>query len=113
MNREVYDSMSPWEQKIIEVVSGETNSWNHAQFLSNHGFALQRLIAAGVQTFEFPQSVWSAFGEGAQAVMDENMSDPLFKKIFDSFHSSLVASAGWISKSSAVYTRERNRVMGI
>ena len=87
--------------------------WNLAQYLANNGAALQRLIAAGVQIKEFPDSVWDAFGGAAQKVFDENMSDPLFKKIYDSFRDSLAKSAGWIATSESAYTSQRNRVLGI
>ena len=44
---------------------------------------------------------------------DENMSDPLFKKTYDSFRDSLAKSAGWLSKSEGAYSAQRNRVLGI
>ena len=113
VNREVWDKLSPAHQKIIESAAGDTNAWNLAQFLANNGAALQRLVAAGVQTKEFPDAVWDAFGEAAQQVMDENMGDPLFKKIFDSFRDSLAKSAAWLAKSDTAYTAQRNRVLGI
>ena len=113
VNREVFNGLTPAQQKIIEAAAGEANVWNLAQFLANNGAALQRLIAAGVQTKEFPDSVWDAFGEASQKVYDENMSDPLFKKIYDSFRESLSKSADWIAKSDTAYTAQRNRVLGI
>ena len=113
VNREVFNGLSPAQQKIIEAAAGEANVWNLAQFLANNGAALQRLTAAGVQTKEFPDSVWDAFGEAAQRVFDENMDDPLFKKIYDSFRDSQAKSAGWIAKSDTAYTAQRNRVLGL
>ena len=66
-----------------------------------------------MQTKTFPAPVWDAFGEASQKVYDENMSDPLFKKIFDSFRDSLAKSASWLAKSDGAYTEQRNRVLGI
>lgn len=113
INREVYNKLTPAQQQIVESAAGEVNVWNLAQYLSNNGAALQRLVAAGVQTKEFPNAVWDAFGKAAQKVYDENMSDPLFKKLYDSFRDSLAKSAGWLAKSETAYTAQRNRVLGI
>ena len=112
-NREVFNKLSKPHQKMIEASAGEVNVWNLSQYLANNGAALQRLIAAGVQSKEFPNSVWDAFGSASQKVYDENMGDPLFKKIFESFRDSLAKSAGWLSKSEGAYTAQRNRVLGI
>ena len=84
-NREVFESLSPAHQKIIEIAAAEAHSWNLTQFLSNNGAALQRLIAGGVTVREFPDSVWSAMFEASKAVYAEFMGDDLFKKINGTF----------------------------
>ncbi|MGR3758914.1 TRAP transporter substrate-binding protein [Roseobacteraceae bacterium NS-SX3] len=111
-NREVFESLSPAHQKIIEIASGECHQWNLAQFLANNGQALQRLQAGGVKVMEFPDSVWDAFGKASKEVMDENMGDDLFKKIHDSAMDSMTASSKWLNLSSGVYTAQRDRVRG-
>jgi TRAP-type mannitol/chloroaromatic compound transport system substrate-binding protein len=112
MNREVYDSLTPAQQKIYEIASGEAHQWNLAQFLSNNSAALTRLQAAGVKTLEFPDSVWDAFGKAAQEVHDENMGDEIYKRIYDSYTASLRSSSAWIKKSDGAYTAQRDRVLG-
>ncbi|MCE8518705.1 TRAP transporter substrate-binding protein [Ruegeria pomeroyi] len=111
-NRDVFESLSPAHQKIIEVAAGECHQWNLAQFLSNNGSALQRLQAGGVKVLEFPDSVWDAFGKASQEVMAENMGDELFKKIHDSAMASMKSSSAWLNMSSGVYTAQRDRVLG-
>ncbi|WP_281859492.1 TRAP transporter substrate-binding protein [Litoreibacter halocynthiae] len=111
-NREVYDSLSPAHQKIIEIASAEAHQWNLAQFLNNNGAALQRLQSAGVKTLEFPDSVWDAFGKASDEVHQENMGDELYKKIFDDYQASMKASSGWIQKSESAYRSQRDRVLG-
>ncbi|MCE8511081.1 TRAP transporter substrate-binding protein [Ruegeria pomeroyi] len=111
-NRDVFESLSPAHQKIIEVASAECHQWNLAQFLSNNGSALQRLQAGGVKVLEFPDSVWDAFGKASQEVMAENMGDELFKKIHDSAMASMKSSSAWLNMSSGVYTAQRDRVLG-
>ena len=113
VNRDVFNGLSSAEQKIVETAAGEANVWNLSQYLANNGAALQRLVAAGVQTKTFPDSVWDAFGEASDQVYAENMDDPLFKKIFDAYRDSLVKSAGWLALSDGAYSQQRNRVLGI
>ncbi len=111
-NREVFESLSPEHQKIIEIAAGECHQWNLAQFLANNGAALQRLQASGVKIMEFPDSVWDAFGAASQEVLNENMGDELFKKINDSAMASMKSSSGWLKQSSAAYVNQRDRVLG-
>lgn len=111
-NRDVYESLSPAHQKIIEIAAGEAHQWNLSQFLANNGAALQRLQASGVKILEFPDSVWDAFGRASQEVHAENMGDELYKKIYDSAMPSMKSSSAWIDKSSGAYTRQRDRVLG-
>ncbi|MDA7967190.1 TRAP transporter substrate-binding protein [Ruegeria sp.] len=111
-NRDVFDELSPAQQKIIEIAAAEAHQWNLAQFLANNGAALQRLQSGGVKVLEFPDSVWDAFGQASQEVLDENMGDELFKKIHDSAMSSMAASSAWLNQSSGAYTTQRDRVRG-
>ena len=111
-NKEVFDDLTPEQQKTIEVACGESNIWNMSQYLANNGLALQRLVAEGVQVKQFPDSVWEAFGAASQKVYEENMDDALFKKIYDSYVDSMRKSSGWISQSVSVYRAQRDRVLG-
>lgn len=111
-NRDVFESLTPVQQKIIEIVSGEGHQWNLAQFLTQNGAALARLQAAGVRTMEFPDSVWDAFGAASQAVHDENMGDEIYKKVYDSAMASMKASSSWLKISDGTYTAQRDRVLG-
>ncbi|WP_212524660.1 ABC transporter substrate-binding protein [Actibacterium sp. MT2.3-13A] len=112
LNREVFEGLTPAQQKIVEIASAEAHQWNLAQFLANNGAALVRLQAAGVKTLEFPDSVWDAFGKASDEVHQENMGDPLYKKIYDSYIASMKASSGWIQKSEGAYREQRDRVLG-
>lgn len=111
-NRDVFDSLTPTQQKIIEIASGECHQWNLTQFVSNHGPALQRLRDTGVRVVEFPQSVWDAFGAASMEVLDENMGDPIFAEIRESVMSSMRATSGWMKVSEGTYTTQRDRILG-
>ncbi|WP_298291557.1 ABC transporter substrate-binding protein [uncultured Litoreibacter sp.] len=111
-NRDVFDELTPAQQKIIEVASGNTHQWNLAQFLNNNGAALQRLQSGGVKVLEFPDTVWDAFGKASAEVHAENMGDELYKKIHDDYQASLKASSGWIDRAEGAYRAQRDRVLG-
>ena len=111
-NRDVFDELTPAQQKIIEVAALETHQWNLAQFLSENGAALQRLQSAGVTVREFPDSVWDAMGTASREVLDENMGDELFARIHDSVMESMRSSSGWIERSEGTYRAQRDRVLG-
>jgi len=114
INNDVFDGLSAEHQKIIEVACGEANVWNLSQYLANNGDALQRLVTDnGVTLKQFGDDVWDAFGTASQQVFDENMDDPMFKKIYESFSDSMKKSAGWISQSESAYAAQRNRILGV
>ena len=114
MNREVYDSLTPAQQKIYEIASAEAHQWNLAQFLANNSAALTRLQAAGVKTLQFPDTVWDAFGKAANEVLADpaKMGDEIYKKIYDSYFASMKSSSAWIKLSDGAYTAQRDRVLG-
>jgi TRAP-type mannitol/chloroaromatic compound transport system substrate-binding protein len=111
-NREVFESLTPAQQKIVEIASGECHQWNLSQFLANNSAALGRLVQAGVTLHQFPDAVWDAFGKASQEVHDENLGDELYKKIYDSAMASMRSSAAWIKASDGAYTAQRDRVLG-
>ncbi len=111
-NREVFDSLTPTQQKIIEIAAAESHQWTLAKFLAENGAALKRLQSGGVEVKEFPDSVWDAFGKASDEVLQESMNDELFKKIYDSYMASMRSSSAWIERSEGKYRAERDRVLG-
>jgi hypothetical protein len=57
--------------------------------------------------------VWDAFGRASAEVREENMDDPIYKKVADSYFASLTESASWFEQADGEYMRQRNRVMGM
>ena len=112
INKERFNKLSKSHQKMIEVACGEANLWNLHQYLANNSQALTRLKAGGVKTLEFPDDVWDAFGKASQEVMDDNMGNELFKKVYDSMRTSMKQSAAWDELSAGAYTKQRTRVLG-
>ena len=112
VNLDVFNDLTPAQQKIIEYASMATTHTGLAETLANNGAALARLQQQGVKTMQFPDDVWDAFGAASKEVMDENMDDTLFADIRNSFETSLASSAEWLSKSDAYYVEQRQRVLG-
>ncbi|SNS82342.1 TRAP transporter substrate-binding protein [Tropicimonas sediminicola] len=111
-NLEVFNSLTPAQQKIIEIACAETHQWNLAQFLANNGAALQRLQSAGVKVLSFPDSVWDAMGNAAKETLEGNRDGDLYDKIYDSAFASMRSSSGWIEASEGTYRAQRDRVLG-
>lgn len=111
-NRDVFESLTPSQQSMIEVAAGHANVWNLSQYLNNNGAALQRLQAGGVKVLEFPDSVWNAMFEASKEVYAEFLGDELFKKINDDYFASMADSSGWLTKSIGAYRAQRDRVRG-
>ena len=112
-NRDVFESLTPSQQRIIEAVAGYGHDWSLKQFLHNNSAALQRLIASGVEINEFPDEVWDAFAVASKEVVESHLDDEIYASIYDSFLTSLRNTSSWIEASTGVFTRQRNRLLGI
>ncbi|MBN2905879.1 MAG: TRAP transporter substrate-binding protein [Rhodobacteraceae bacterium] len=112
LNRDLFDSLTPVQQGIVETVSAQVNQWNLCQFLSENGTALARLASQGVQMMQFPDDVWDAFGAASQETLESNRDGDLYDRVLDSYMASLKASSAWLKASDGTYRAQRDRVMG-
>ncbi|MGE4611190.1 MAG: TRAP transporter substrate-binding protein [Paracoccaceae bacterium] len=110
-NLDMFEGLSTAHQTIIEQATLATTNHNLSLTLANNGAALARLQAQGVQTLQFGDDVWDAFGVASAEVMDEFMDDELFARIRASFEASMASSSAWISQSDGEYVRQRTRVL--
>jgi TRAP-type mannitol/chloroaromatic compound transport system substrate-binding protein len=85
MNLDVWESLTPAQQRIVEVACEATHANNLGMSWAENGAALARLQAEGVQVREFPDDVWDAFGAAAAQVREENMGDPIYADIANSY----------------------------
>ncbi|MEM1234794.1 MAG: TRAP transporter substrate-binding protein [Pseudomonadota bacterium] len=111
VNLDVWESLEPKHQAIIDNAAKATTQWQLSNTLANNGGALARLQSQGVQTLSFPDDVWDAFGAVSKEVLDENMDDELYARIRASFDASLAKSSDWILKSDGEFVAQRNRVL--
>jgi len=110
INADRWKSLKPHYQRMIEVAAGDANVWNRTQYLANNGAALERLVAGGVTVLEFPESVWTAFGEASKETLEESVDDPLYKKVYDSMRASMKKTSAWLGVAENAYTVQRNRI---
>ena len=110
MNLEVWESLTPAQQRMVSTACEAVHANNFSMSLAENGAALARLQSEGVQTREFPDDVWEAFGRAAREVREENMGDPMYKKVADSYFASLEETASWWDLGDGEYIRQRNRV---
>ena len=111
-NRDVWESLTPQQQKIVDVATQAAHAQNTALSLAENGAALARLQSEGVQVYQFPDDVWDAFGRASAEVREGNMGDPIYAEVAESYFASLRESAGWYEVGDGEYMRQRNRVMG-
>ncbi|KAB6715124.1 MULTISPECIES: TRAP transporter substrate-binding protein [Roseobacteraceae] len=112
-NLEVFDSLSPAEQRILDVAAAECHQFDYALFIANNGPALGRLISGGTQIKEFSDDVWDAYGAASKEVLDQYMGDEIFAETRAAYESAMGEISGWTGRSDSVYTAQRNRVLGL
>lgn len=112
MNRDVWDTLTPSQQTIIETAATATHSWSLAQSNARNAQALKRLRSQGVKVMSFPDDVWDAFGKASKEAMDDFMDDELFARVRTSFEASVSANYEWTGNSDAVFAAQRARVNG-
>ncbi len=115
MNKAWWDGLSKWEQAVITAACNEENAAQPEEAIAKNGEYLNKMINEnGVQTREFNDDVWDAFGEAAAEVFEETRAhSPLAKKIDEAYQSSMREMAGWRSKAEIAYVNQRNRVLDI
>ncbi|WP_425050153.1 TRAP transporter substrate-binding protein [Psychromarinibacter sp. S121] len=111
MNLEVFESLTPAQQKTVELAAADAHQANYAQFIANNGPALERLTSGGTQVQTFADDIWDAFGNASMEVLNQYTSDDIFKKIHDSAQASMKSTSGWLSVSDSAYAQQRNRVL--
>ncbi len=112
-NRDIWDSLSLAHQRAIELTCAAAHEWCHALFLANNSAALARLKAGGTDIRVFNDDLWDAFGTATEPVVAKHLDNDLYKEIFESYSGSLRSTAAWLSKSSGIYSKQRDRVLGI
>ena len=83
--------------------------------IAKNGEYLSKMVTEnGVQTREFNDDVWDAFGEAAAEVYEETRAhSDLAKRIDEAYTAAMREMASWRSKAEIAYVNQRNRVLDI
>lgn len=108
MNRKVWDSLTPSEQKIVRGVCGDVNNTSLGEFTHYNAEHLKMLVNDhGIQLRSFPADVVKLMREAAEDVRKDSGKDGIDKRIYDSFEKSLKSLRNWASISEGPYYSAR------
>ena len=115
MNKAWWESLSDYEQAVIEVCCMEENAAQPEEAAANNGTYLARLVNDhGVKTRVFNDDVWDAFGEAAEEVFEETRDhSPLAAKINDHYQAALRDIGSWRGAAEVDFSNQRNRILGL
>ncbi len=115
MNASWWSGLSEYEQAVITACCYEEHAAQPEEAAANNGEYLQRLINDhGVETRQFNDDVWDAFGDAAEEVFEETRDhSPLAAEINDHFQDALKEIAGWRAAAEVDFSNQRNRILGL
>ncbi len=115
MNKSWWEGLSDYEQAVITACCYEEHAAQPEEAAANNGEYLQRLVNDhGVETRQFNDDVWDAFGEAAEEVFEETRDhSPLAAEINDHFQDALREIAGWRAAAEVDFSNQRNRILGL
>ena len=84
-NKDLYDSLPPEHQAILEYAAEATNTANYGLAMDRYSADLQKLINEdGVNVYRTDESIMQAQLNSWDKVLEGLMEDPFFKKVVDS-----------------------------
>ncbi|MCP3969595.1 MAG: TRAP transporter substrate-binding protein [Rhodobacteraceae bacterium] len=115
MNKAWWESLSEYEQAVLEACCMEENAAQPEEAAANNGEYLARLINDhGVEARQFNDEVWDAFGDAAVEVFEETRDhSPLAAEINDAYQAALREIGGWRAAAEVDFSQQRNRVLGM
>ncbi|MDD2780531.1 TRAP transporter substrate-binding protein DctP [Sulfuricurvum sp.] len=108
-NKKVWESLSSEHQAIVQIASEEMNSRMSLEFHSKNLDALQEIQKLGITIQKFPDDVNRAAKKALEEYLKiESVSNPDFKKIYESMENYLQKSRAWsnIGLGAFLNTRE-------
>ncbi len=110
INKGVWDSLTKTQQAMVAAAASAENDYMYAEFMARNGQALQTLIKEhGVQLRRFPDEVLQAIGKSIAEVMGEvGDSDPLTKKVYESYLAFRKDVSEWTTLSEQGYANARS-----
>jgi TRAP-type mannitol/chloroaromatic compound transport system substrate-binding protein len=111
INKGVWDSLTRTQQEIVAAAAAAETTLTYAEFMARNGQALQTLVKENaVQLRSFPDEVLQAIGRAIAETMGEvGDSDPLTKKVYESYVAFRREVAEWTVLSEQGYANARSR----
>jgi TRAP-type mannitol/chloroaromatic compound transport system substrate-binding protein len=115
MNKTWWDSLSEYEQAVIEACCLEENANQPEEAAAFNGQYLTRLVNDhGVQTRQFNEEVWDAFGFASEEVFEETRDhSDLAARINDAYQAALRDIGAWRGAAEIEFSNQRNRILGL
>jgi TRAP-type mannitol/chloroaromatic compound transport system substrate-binding protein len=96
VNLAAWNSLPKAYQSMIQVATGDANTWVLGKYDIDNPAALRRLIAAGTQLRYFSRPIMEAcFKASRELYAEESARNPKFKKIFDQWTPFLATEDEW------------------
>jgi len=110
MSKKLWDGLSETDKTIFEACALAENNYDLAEFNANNTQALDTLINKhGVELVEFSDDIYKEFGKAAKDVLaSAGASDPLTKKVYDSFLDFRKKAVRWSDLSDQSYMNKRS-----
>ena len=112
ISKKLWDSLSDGDKELFRVCAIAENNIDLAEFNANNSQALDTLINKhGVELHEFSDEIFTAMGEASKDVLAAaGDSDPLSKKVYESFMNFRKIAVGWSKLSDQAYMMKRSLV---
>ncbi|MBN2871163.1 MAG: TRAP transporter substrate-binding protein [Campylobacterales bacterium] len=95
-NKQVWESLSPQHQAILQIASEEMSNRMALEFHSANIKALKEMDGLGVKIASFPDDVNRAAKKALDAYLsEESARNPDFKRVFSNMQSYLAESRAW------------------
>ncbi|MDD5717453.1 MAG: TRAP transporter substrate-binding protein DctP [Sulfuricurvum sp.] len=107
-NKQIWDSLSPEHQAIVQIASEEMNSRMSLEFHAKNLDALQEIKKLGITIDRFPDDVNKAAKAALQSYLEsESIQNPDFKRIFSSMDQYIKKSREWSKIGLGAYLNTR------
>ena len=108
VNKEAYEALPADLQAIVEITAHAAVLDMLSEYTTFNNEFLDKLVASGVILKEFPDDVMKEFRNASYDYYREvSASDPVFKKVWDSFRDYKEKAQAWHAVSEEAYMRAR------
>jgi len=114
INRQVWERLDASDRRLIEVAAANEYALSLAEFTSNNARALRELRKnSKIGIARFDEAMLKAFADMSKDVVAQiGSTDPLSRKIYDSYHQFRGLIAEWTDISEAAYLGIRGLGLG-